>query len=144
VLTSTSGTKAIVLGEKARGMLVGSFLNLEATARLCLRLVQTSRRGVSLVTAGTGGAFSLEDFLCAGAISRRLMQHNALLDDGCWASAHAWMDARSNLRSVIREGFHAKRLDSIHFSDDVDFCARVNVFDIAAVLKGDRIVAVKP
>ena len=144
VLTTTSGTKAIILGKKARGMLVGSFLNLEATARLCLRLARTLRSGVSLVTAGTGGAFSLEDFLCAGAISGRLMQHNAMLDDGCWASVHAWIDARSNLRSVIREGFHAKRLDSIHFSDDVNFCARTNVFGIAAVLKDDRIVAVKP
>lgn len=144
VLTTTSGTKAIVLGKKGRSVLVGSLLNLQATARLSARLAEASKRGISLVTAGTRGLFSLEDFLCAGAISDRFMGCGARLDDGCLAAVHAWRNARLDLRSALREGRHAKYLNSIGLGDDVDFCARVDVFDIAAIMKGSRIVAVTP
>ncbi len=144
VLTTTSGTKAIVLGKKAQNVLVGSFLNLDATVQLGSQLAETSGSGISLVTAGTGGLFSLEDFLCAGAMSDKLIQEGARLDDGCLASAYAWREARPNLSAALREGLHAKRLDSLGFAEDVDFAARVNLFDIAAILRGDRIVAIKP
>jgi len=144
VLTTTSGTKAIVLGKKGRGVLVGSFLNLDATVRRVCQLAEASGSGVSLVTAGKRGAFSLEDFLCAGAISDQLAQNGAELDDGCLASVHAWRDARSDLSSALREGLHARYLASLGFQDDVDFVAKLNLFDIAAVLEKDRIVAVKP
>lgn len=144
VLTTTSGTKAIILGKKGRNVLIGSFLNLEATVRLASRLAKASKSGVSLVTAGTRGGFSLEDFLCAGGISDRLMRYGAKLDDGCLASVYAWREAQPNLCSALREGRHARYLDSIGFADDVDFSAKVNVFNIAAILRGNRIVAVKP
>jgi len=44
----------------------------------------------------------------------------------------------------LREGLHARYLASLGFQDDVDFVAKLNLFDIAAVLEKDRIVAVKP
>jgi len=144
VLTTTSGTKAIVLGKKGRNVLVGSFLNLDATVRLGSRLAEASGNGISLVTAGTRGFFSLEDFLCAGAMSDKLIQEGARLDDGCLASVYAWREARSNLVSALREGLHAKYLDSLGLAGDVSFAAKVNLFDIAAILKVDRVVAVRP
>ena len=144
VVTTTSGTKAIILGKKGRNVLVGSFLNLDATVRLGVRLAESSSSGVSLVTAGRGGAFSLEDFLCAGAISEQLSQSGAKLDDGCMAASHAWRNVRSDLPSALRKGLHAKYLDSLGFGEDVDFVAKVNLFDIAVILKGDQVVAVKP
>jgi len=144
VLTTTSGTRAIVLGKKGRNVLVGSFLNLDATVRLVCQLAEAMGSGVSLVTAGTRGAFSLEDFLCAGAISDQLVQNGTRLDDGCLASVHAWRGARSDLLSALREGLHAKRLASMGFSNDVNFAAKLNLFDIAAVLRKDRIVTVTP
>jgi len=144
VLTTTSGTKAIVLSREARNVLVGSFLNLDATVRVGSRLAKASGSGISLVTAGRGGLFSLEDFLCAGAMSDKLIREGARLDDGCLASAYAWREARPNLFAALKEGFHAKRLCSLGFARDVEFAARVNLFSIAAILRGDRIVAVKP
>lgn len=144
VITTTSGTKAIVLGKKSRGVLVGSFLNLDATVKMLCQLVDRYEKGVSLVTAGKGGAFSLEDFLCAGAISDQLSRNGSTLDDGCLASVHAWRDARSDLSSALMEGLHAKYLVSLGFKDDVEFVARLNAFEIAAILSRDRIVAVKP
>lgn len=144
VLTTTSGTKAIVLGKKARGVLVGSLLNLNATARLAGKLAKSSKSGISLITAGTSGRFSLEDFLCAGALSDLFAREGDMLDDGCIAAAHAYRRVQADICSAVREGFHARYLKSISLIDDVTFSTQVNLFDIAAVLKADRIVAVKP
>jgi len=143
VLTTTSGTKAIVLGKKARNLLVGSLLNLNATAKLASRLARSSKSGISLITAGTSGKFSLEDFLCAGALSDLLAQEGGRLDDGCIASAYAYRGVRSDLCSAIGEGLHAEYLKSIDLVDDVMFSTQENLFDIAAVLRTDRVVAVK-
>ncbi len=144
VMTTTSGTKAIVLGREARRLFVGSFLNLNATAKFGVRLAKSSGSGISLVTAGTRGKFSLEDFLCAGALSDLFSREGGILDDGCTASAYAYRWARSDLRSAIRAGVHAKYLRSIDLGDDVTFCTRIDLFEIAAVLKANLIVAVKP
>lgn len=144
VLTTTSGTKAIVLGRKAREVLVGSFLNLSATANHAGKTARSSRCGISLVTAGTRGRFSLEDFLCAGALSRSLAKEGASLDDGCISAARAYGDSRSDLHSAMREGVHAKYLESIGLGGDVGYCAQTDIYDIAAVYRSGRIVIVKP
>ena len=144
VLTTTSGTRAIVLGKGAPSLLVGSLLNLNATAKLAGKLAKSSKSGISLITAGTSGRFSLEDFLCAGALSHLFVREGGMLDDGCIAAAHAYRRVQSDLCSAVREGFHARYLKSIGLADDVAYSTQVNLFDIAALLKADNIVAVKP
>lgn len=144
VLTTTSGTKAIVLGKKAKEVLVGSFLNLSATATRASKTARSSRCGISLVTAGTQGRFSLEDFLCAGALSDLLAKKGASLDDGCISAARAYRESRSDLQSAMKEGVHAKYLESIGLGGDVGYCAQTDIFDIAAVYGSGRIIAVKP
>jgi len=144
VLTTTSGIKAIVLAKKAREILVGSMLNLSATATHAGNTARSSRCGISLITAGTRGRFSLEDFLCAGALSDLLAKKEAALDDGCISAARAYRESSSDFYSAMKEGVHAKYLESIGLGDDVVFCAQKDIYDIAAVFRSDRIVAVKP
>lgn len=144
VLTTTNGTKAILLGRKARNLLVGSLLNLSATAKLASRMAESSRCGITIVTAGKRGKFSLEDFLCAGALSDRFSRRGGELDDGCIAAAHAYREVSSDLGSAVREGLHARYLKSIDLDDDVTYCTQIDLFDIAAVLRKDRVVAVRP
>lgn len=144
VMTTTSGTKAIVLGRKARRLLVGSFLNLSATVKFGVRMAKSLGSGISLIAAGTRGKFSLEDFLCAGALSDLFKRDGGILDDGCVASAYAYRWARSDLYSAVREGLHAKYLESIDLGDDVTFSTKIDLFRIAAALKANCIVAVKP
>ena len=144
VLTTTSGTKAILLGKRAPHMVVGSLLNLTSTARVAHRFARASKSGVSLVTAGIGGNFSLEDFLCAGALADHLVREGGIPDDGCAASIHAYRQVRSDLHSAIGKGVHAKYLQSIGLTKDVAYSTRVNLFNIAAVYQTDRIVTVAP
>jgi 2-phosphosulfolactate phosphatase len=65
VMTTTSGTAALVKSQRAPGVLVGVFLNAKAVAVKAEYVAETEGIGISFVLAGEKGGFSLEDFLCA-------------------------------------------------------------------------------
>ena len=69
IMTTTSGTRALVRCRRAEHVLVGAFLNAEAVAKKAVEIAKRKRVNVSFVLAGEKGLFSLEDFLCAGAIA---------------------------------------------------------------------------
>lgn len=67
VLTTTNGTRAILLGAGGTDCLIASFLNATATAERVVR----SATDVLILCAGREGRFSLEDAVCAGVIDRK-------------------------------------------------------------------------
>jgi 2-phosphosulfolactate phosphatase len=69
VMSTTNGTRAIRSCTGAASILLGSFLNLRATAE---QLSTTTSKRVLVVCAGTGDAFSAEDALGAGALLKLL------------------------------------------------------------------------
>lgn len=140
VMTTTSGTKAIVLSKNAEYVFTGAFLNAEAIARTTLKIAEHKETGISFITAWTDSCFSLEDFICAGAIARCLPTEIAQHSDVVWAALLAFQQARRSLYKTIRYGYHARRLKSLGFEEDVKFCCQLDVSQFAPVLKGDSIV----
>lgn len=65
VFTTTNGTKALQHCRHAERVLLGCFNNLHAL----IALLTTEQRRIHLVCAGTDGAISTDDALCAGAIA---------------------------------------------------------------------------
>ena len=63
VLTTTNGTKAITIAKEAEGILIGSFLNLNALADFLIE----DGKSVLIQCAGWKNRFNLEDTLFAGA-----------------------------------------------------------------------------
>ena len=64
-MTTTNGTKALLASLEADRVLVGAFVNHDATARA----VAHESRPIHLVCAGTDGFVSFEDTLFAGLIA---------------------------------------------------------------------------
>jgi len=139
ILTTTSGTKAIISSRNAKYVFTGAFLNAETSAKAALKIAEQEETGISLISAGTNGRFSLEDFICAGAIAESFptdIEHS----DAVSAALLAFQQARKSLGKVVQSGYHAQYLVSQGFEEDVKFCCRLNVFQIVPFLKGETIV----
>ncbi|KAF2959727.1 2-phosphosulfolactate phosphatase family protein [Thermotoga sp. 38H-to] len=126
VLTTTNGTQVI---EKIRSeeTVAASFLNLSAVVEYL-----KNKESIVLVCAGTNGRFSLEDFLLAGAIVKRLKRDD--LEDGAQVAKRYFESVKNKKEEVKRHSSHAKRLISLGFEDDVEFCTTEDLFKTVPVL----------
>jgi len=144
ILTTTSGTKALISSKKAKYVFTGAFLNAEATAKAALKIAEREETGISLISAGTNGRFSLEDFVCAGAMAEGFPTDNIEHSDAVSAALLAFQQARKSLDRVIQSGYHARYLISQGFEEDVKFCCQLDLFQIVSFLKDGTIVPLIP
>ncbi|MCD6593609.1 2-phosphosulfolactate phosphatase [Candidatus Bathyarchaeota archaeon] len=146
ILTTTDGTKAIKLASKgARAVLIGAFLNASSVARASYDLALKMKADISLIAVGKKGNFALEDFLGAGFIIRRLpnvqkLIDSALMDDSALWAYYSAEIAEKNLKEVIYQGEHAKKLRAFGLYKDVEFCSRVDIFNSVPILEKSILV----
>jgi len=143
ILTTTSGTKAISLSKKGEWVLIGAFLNAKAVAEASLKIAEKEETGISLVLAGKEGQFSLEDFLCAGAIAEDFPAERMELCDAVVAALLSFRGARHSLRKAVQQSSHARYLEKKGFKNDVEFCSKTNTFNIVPFFKEEAIVPLK-
>lgn len=140
VFTTTNGTRALLdLGALARTVLVGGLVNAGAIARALL--ARDSGCAV-LVCAGQVGAFCIEDLLGAGAIACKLSaqaSHSLEFDDATAAAARLFAACAAELRDAVHAAAHARQLERLGLSADVDFCCLLDAFDIAPALHAGAI-----
>jgi 2-phosphosulfolactate phosphatase len=144
ILTSTSGTKAIVSAKSGKWVLIGALLNAKAVASAALNIAEKERRGISLILSGNNGLFSLEDFICAGAIADVLTIAKIEPSDSVFAALLAFKRARKSLSEVIQKGQHAQYLNNTGFREDVNFCSQLDISDVVPHLLGDVIIPFRP
>ena len=140
ILTTTSGTKAIISSKGAKYVFTGAFLNANAIAKAASEIAEREKIGISLISVGTVGHFSLEDFICVGAIARDFPVDNVQHSDAVLAALLAFQRAHKSLDTVIQSGYHARHLKSIGFKGDVKFCCQLNIFQIVPFFNGEIIV----
>ena len=132
VTTTTNGTRALRACAGAEEIVVGSFLNLSATIR---HLAHRTREEICLVCAGTGEDAALEDTLAAGAVCDGLASVVPLaqLGDSARIARGTFLHARDHLADALGQARNARRLLRLpELRDDVEFCVRQDVFDLAA------------
>lgn len=139
VITTTSGTAALARSRAAKRVLVGAFLNAWAVAGKAEEIAAGEAIGVSFVLAGEKGKFSLEDFLCAGAIANGFVAENVHFSDKVQAAVLAFKQAESDLTGSVMKAEHAERLVKLGFKEDVDFSCRLNVLRTIPVYAGGKI-----
>ena len=139
ILTTTNGTKTLTVTKRAQFVFIGSFLNITAVSAIALRFAKKENCGLSLVLSGTRGRFSLEDYLCAGAILEHFTFHQIDVSDAAVGSLLAFKQARDSLSNIIFQGPHAKYLKSIGLEDDVVFCCKENLYSVIPCLNENKI-----
>ena len=132
IFTTTNGTKALQHCRFADRILLGSFSSLHAV----IALLADEKRPIHLVCAGTDGAISTDDALCAGAIAT-----------GVWA-ARKWpqwsgdslrlvMDLFTcrcqpmrELLGVLRDSLGGRNLIELGLDADIERAARWDLFRV--------------
>jgi len=139
-LTTTSGTKAICLSKNARWVLIGAFCNAEAVAKTAFEIAEKEKIGISFVLSGTHGRFSLEDFMCAGAIVENLPADKIECSDAVLAASLTFQQSCKQLTKIIQCGSHARYLKDIGYEEDVKFCCQLNAYPVVPIYKAESIV----
>lgn len=137
VLTTTNGTRSIQLSkEKAKMVLVGSFLNITA---LCDWL-KGQDQSVVLLCAGWKENFSLEDTLFAGAAVEKLKEEFFIKDDSAHAAFDLYQLAKADIGSYLKKSSHSVRLEKLNIEADIRFCLEIDSIDSIPVLEGNKLI----
>ncbi len=136
ILTTSNGTKALNQLKGAKTVLIGGFLNLEAVAKTLL-----NRKEVVFVCSGTNNNFSMDDAMCAAAITNRLTLHKSLqLSDMATTLLKAYKSEAGNLRKLLNDCYHLNLLIRNGFEKDVDFCLQKNIFNFVPDMNREKLI----
>lgn len=127
LLKTTNGTRAITRSSGAARILIGSFLNLSAIADI---LKQDGEKEVLLICSGWNSRLSIEDMLCAGAITHKIFDNKLPVDstDGVKVAFGLYEKFGSDIPALIRDCNHAKRLRDLGYEEDVSYCSQVDLY----------------
>lgn len=134
VMTTTNGTHAMRSCSHAKSVVVGSFLNLQATAHY---VEQEEPDNLLLVCGGTHEQAAYEDVLCAGALCDLLWKdfHDEGIADSTKMARALYHLAAKHLLSVASQSRNGMRLSrNPELRDDVPYCLQKNLFAFAAGL----------
>jgi 2-phosphosulfolactate phosphatase len=127
VLTTTNGTLALSKCGSAEKLLIGAFINHQATANY----LASQTKPVELICAGTNGEFSLDDFLCAGLICSTLERSGGFLfDDLGRLAIQSWNQSRPDIHAALANATHYNILKTKEFAGDLDYCLHLDTHNI--------------
>ena len=139
VMTTTDGTKAMIqASEVQRPVIIGACINSTAVARKAFNLADELGSGITIVAAGRKGEFSLEDFLGAGLIAKRLPADRCDHSDTVLAAVSLTERGVEDFQDLFNTGSHAGELREIGLGRDVDFASGIDKFEIAPILNGEN------
>lgn len=130
VFYTTNGTKAIAKAKYSENLFTCSFLNITAIVNQLISL-QTD---VEIICSGRNNYFSLEDSVCAGMLVSKLKNHYSdfELNDSAKASLILYEKLGSNILQMLKTSEHGKILIENGFKADLEYCSKIDMFDIVA------------
>lgn len=138
-VTTTNGTVAIEKSEAADQIVIGSFLNISAVAEY----LKEQDSDVLILCAGWKGKVNMEDSLFAGALVEKLQNDFANECDAPLIVQAAYQDMSHNLLALVQSSSHAKRLHKLNIYDDIEFCLKMDEYDVVPIIKNGEIVLLK-
>ena len=135
-VTTTNGTLAISKSLKAKEILIGAFLNLNALANY----LKNKEEDIIVLCAGWKGKFNLEDTLFAGALCYQLKSDFEFACDAPLAAEAMYMTARKDMMKYMEDSSHAKRLAKLNVKKDIAYCIQESIYDVIPYLSGKALV----
>jgi 2-phosphosulfolactate phosphatase len=130
-MATTNGTKAIVAARHAAEIFIGALVNATAAANAAA----AARRPVVLLGSGTNGEISMEDAIGAGAVCHLLEARGfAAAGDVARMARQLFLSAASSLPAVLRDCQGGRNIRKVGLDPDIDFAARLDVFNLVGVV----------
>ena len=133
VMTTTNGTKSIVLSRHAQSIVVGGFVNLGALSRHLM----VKGRDVVIVCAGWKDRVNAEDTLFAGALAVKLKDHFKPANDSVLLAMASYEHTKNNLKHFLARASHFQRLMAFGLEKDIDFCLKEDTYHCVPCLSED-------
>lgn len=137
-LTTTNGTQAIKLSEKADEILVGAFLNKQSV----IDYLKETQKDVLIVCSGWKGKVNLEDTLFAGAVVDGLSDSFEISNDSALISKVLYRDSKPKMLETVLQCSHVQRLKKLGIEKDIEFCLTENLYNVLPKMQGEELVNV--
>ena len=137
VMTTTNGTRALRSCAHAKTVLIGSFLNLHATADF---IPKSAPQNLLLICSGTYEQTAYEDALGVGALCDLLWNvvDQRHISDSAKMARELYTVASANVGTAAATSRNGTRLSGIPgLRDDVPFCTQRDIFNFAAAMQKD-------
>ena len=139
-MTTTNGTRALRACLPAKRVLIGSFLNLRATADF---LEKENASELLLVCSGTFEQAAYEDILGAGALCDLLWSgyDNGAVADSAQIARQLFRIEEGDLLAAVARSRNGRRLlTRADLKADVAFCVQRDVVEMVAEMGKDGVV----
>ncbi|MCM3784122.1 2-phosphosulfolactate phosphatase [Neobacillus mesonae] len=139
IMTTTSGTRALIKANKAETVFSAAFLNAKACAEALIYL----DRDIVLLCAGSQDRFALEDGLCAGMLIdfvKQMTKQQIRSNDLGMTVYLAYLYSKSQLKETLYESSEAKRLIKQGHESDVNYCLGINQIPLVPILETDQVI----
>jgi 2-phosphosulfolactate phosphatase len=139
-ISTTNGTRAVLAARGAQAIFIAALVNASAAARV----VAETRLNVTLLCAGTNGQIALEDLLGCGAVLEALSRIRPVIDesDRVLMARRLFASARHDLPGLLRQTQGGQNIMNVGLAADIDFAARLDVFDVVGRVVGQPPVVV--
>ena len=135
IITTTNGTKALNLCDKAYKVIVASMLNGQAT----VEYLKEEEKEIVFVNAGTNGEFSGDDFICAGYMISKLSEIcDTELTDIAKLAKYTY-DNNKDINSFIKGVKHYGILKSLGLEEDLKYYSKKEATEIVLEFKNGKI-----
>ncbi|HHY45471.1 MAG TPA: 2-phosphosulfolactate phosphatase [Firmicutes bacterium] len=147
IMSTSNGTKAVLAAQRggAEPILIASFLNLSAVARRVWHEMSGRRKNLTVICSGSRGKPSLEDFACAGAITKAVIalagKGQVSPDETAKKAVEVFESYRGNTLEILRASPHGQDLISLGFGEDLRRAAALDSLNVVPVFDGTAIVA---
>lgn len=136
ILTTSNGTKALNQLDGAKKVLIGGFLNRGAVVQRLL-----GQEEVVFVCSGTNNNFSMDDAMCAAALTDHMMKYKSLhLSDMARTLHKAYQSESGNLKRLLNDCYHLNLLISNGFESDVDYCLQENILSNVPEMDANKMI----
>jgi phosphosulfolactate phosphohydrolase-like enzyme len=133
-LTTSNGTECIAAAAGgAEAVVIGCLLNARAVAGIAYRRASGAGRDLTLLAAGRQGGEAIEDTLSAAEIWRCL--------PGCPLEGAVPPCPSSDLLADLLASPAGRHLLRLGYREDVELCARKDLYDVVPVYRGGELVA---
>lgn len=135
-ISTTNGTRALQRVQDSPNLLAAALINRAAVVQF---LLEKQPETVWIVGSGWEGSFSLEDTVCAGAITHSILQQTALSPEelagndeviNAIALYSQWQD---NLLGLLHQASHGQRLLRLDCHEDLKYCSQTDILDVLPI-----------
>jgi 2-phosphosulfolactate phosphatase len=142
-MTTTNGTRALRACAPAAAVLLGSFLNLRATAEVIERQFPAH---LLMVCSGTLDQAAYEDLLGAGALCDLLWPRygRGAVADSAHIARRVFQLEQNDLIAAVAQSRNGRRLmANPDLRDDVPFCLQRDLFSLVAEMGKDGLIRIR-